>query len=76
MKLQKIKPCNGQLSFFGELPVKYCPVCGRRLHSPRSHRAGVGPRCRKHQHEARRNDAINKVFSRMISKARKAHKYV
>ncbi len=70
MRHHKVKPLAGQLSLLGELPVKYCPVCGRRLTSDRSHKAGIGPQCRKRKHEVIRHELIGRLFGRMVLKAR------
>ncbi len=70
MRHHKVKPLAGQLSLLGDLPVKYCPICGRRLTSDRSHKAGIGPQCRKTKREGTRHELIGRLFARMVHKAR------
>ncbi len=70
MRVAKVKPLAGQLSLLGDLPVKYCPVCGRRLTSDRSHKTGIGPGCRKRKREIVRHELIGRLFGRMVYKAR------
>ncbi len=72
MRHHKVKPLAGQLSLLGELPVKYCPICGRRLTSDRSHKAGIGPQCRRQAHIIQRKDSVAKLIQRIVTKVRKA----
>jgi hypothetical protein len=62
MRHHKVKPLAGQLSLLCDLPVMYCPICGRRLTCERSQKAEIGTTCRRR--------AAHRVVMREITKSR------
>lgn len=54
---ERLKPLEGQMHLFGELPVAYCRRCRRLLKDPRSRERGLGPSC--FQREFRQEDTTN-----------------
>lgn len=74
MRQHKVKPLTGQRSLLGELPVMYCPICGRRLRCERSQKAGIGATCRRRaahkavMKEITESRAIDSVVDRIVKR--------